>query len=69
MTSEELKQWRQELGKDQHEMAEYIGIPYPTYRNWETGHRNQSALGDRLSRLIRKAGTFCPSILENGNDE
>lgn len=39
-----LKLARQKLDLTQEAMAAALGVPYPTYRNWEQGKRKPTAL-------------------------
>jgi putative transcriptional regulator len=42
MTPLRIKDIRKIYGMTQVSFAEYIGISYDTYKNWEIGHRNPS---------------------------
>lgn len=64
MKPEHLRDWRLANNMTQPEMADYIGIPFSTYRNWEHGIRKPGATGTRLMVLIKRAEVFCPAILE-----
>lgn len=64
MKPDQLRTWRINKDLTQGEMADYVGIPFSTYRNWEHGTRNPGATGTRLLQLVKRAEVFCPAILE-----
>jgi len=64
MNRDQLKDWRLRLDLTIPEMADHVGIPFSTYRNWELGVRSPGKTGIRLLELVRRAEVFCPSILE-----
>jgi DNA-binding transcriptional regulator YiaG len=64
MKPEHMKTWRLANDMTQPEMAEHIGIPFSTYRNWEMGVRKPGKTGIRLMELVKRAEVFCPGILE-----
>lgn len=64
MTNLEIKAWRESKDFSQPEMADYIGIPFTTFRNWESGIRKPGKSGERLLQLVRLVDTFNPDLLK-----
>ena len=56
MTSEQLKQARQQLRLTQAEMANAMGIGTRKFERWEGGHSPISPEGARLVEMILKYG-------------
>lgn len=53
MTTEELRQLRDELGLTQQEMAKSLNVSFVTYSRWENGHRDIPADTAKLLDGIR----------------
>jgi putative zinc finger/helix-turn-helix YgiT family protein len=54
LSSDEIRNIRQGLGKTQREMSNLLGIGEKTYCRWESGGYFQSEAFDRYLRLLRK---------------
>lgn len=50
MTAQEIKQLRQDLGIDQRELAEIVGVSQPAVAQWELGNR----VPDRHAHAVLK---------------
>jgi len=58
-----LKVWRKETGLSQEMMSKYVGIPYRTWCNWETGVRKPPAVAFRLFELLRQLEQIDPDFI------
>jgi DNA-binding transcriptional regulator YiaG len=45
-------------------MADYLGVPLPTYRNWRDGHREPPAAVNRLLDVLGIVEALAPAIHE-----
>ena len=64
MNTDQLKQWRSDKKMTQPEMAKFIGVPFSTYRNWETGIRKPGKTGIRLLEIVRRADVLRLNLLD-----
>ncbi len=52
MTPRKLTAARKKLGLTPTEMARAMGVPYDTYKDWQSGRRSMSALAVRCVELL-----------------
>jgi len=52
MTPRKLTAARKKLGLTPTEMARAMGVPYDTYKDWQSGRRSMSALAERCVELL-----------------
>ena len=52
MTPEALIEARDTLGLSPVEMARAMGVPYDTYKDWQSGRRSMPAVADRCVELL-----------------
>jgi len=52
------------LGLTEIKMAEYLGVPLPTYRKWVKGERNPNSSAVRLIELLELIEVFCPQLID-----
>lgn len=62
MSKDDLKAWRLVLALDQGAMARYVGVPFHTWRNWESGARRPTGPGLALITLIQDTETRAPDF-------
>ncbi len=52
MTPRKLKAARKKLGLTPTEMARAMGVPYDTYKDWQSGRHSMSAAAERCVELL-----------------
>ena len=52
MTPEKLLEARDTLGLSPVEMARAMGVPYDTFKDWQSGRRAMPAVADRCVELL-----------------
>lgn len=50
------------LGLTAQGMAQYLGVPLATYRNWRDGHREPPAVAGRLLEVLGTVEALAPAI-------
>ena len=61
-TSVQLLALQARLGLSPQGMADYLGVPLPTYRNWRDGHREPPAAVNRLLDVLGIIEALAPAI-------
>ena len=67
MISEKLKEIREKTHMNKKEFAEYIGIKYTTYNNYETGTREPSS--DFLILISSKFAVIFPESCDTASSK
>lgn len=67
MSPDDLKTWAQDRKLSPEGMAQYVGVPVNTWRNWTTnpgkaGHRKPPAVALRLFEVLRTIEVMAPTI-------
>ena len=65
MTPRQLTTARKKLGLSPTEMARAIGVPYDTYKDWQSGRRSMSALAVRCVELLLRHPETADELAEN----
>lgn len=60
--TERLSALQARLGLSAQGMAQYLGVPLPTYRNWRDGHREPPAVAGRLLEVLGTVEALAPAI-------
>ena len=60
--TERLAALQARLGLSAQGMAQYLGVPLPTYRNWRDGHREPPAVAGRLLEVLGTVEALAPAI-------
>jgi DNA-binding transcriptional regulator YiaG len=60
--ADQLKALQARLGLSQSGLAQYLGVPLPTVRNWLDGLRSPPALLDRLLHVLAVVETLAPDV-------
>ena len=60
--ADRLKALQARLGLSQAGLAQYLGVPAPTVRNWLDGLRSPPALLDRLLHVLAVVETLAPDV-------
>ena len=58
-----LRQWRRSLRYTQPSMAQLLGVPVDTLRNWERGTRTPGAVGQAHIILLRWLEKEYPEVV------
>lgn len=61
-TTERLSALQARLGLSAQGMAQYLGVPLPTWRNWRDGHREPPAVAGRLLEVLGTVEALAPAI-------
>lgn len=62
IATQRLVDLQDRLGLTAQGMAQYLGVPLATYRNWRDGHREPPAVAGRLLEVLGTVEALAPAI-------